>query len=602
MADQVDEIKQKIDIVALLSEYIELKKAGRNYKALCPFHSEKTPSFMVSPELQIFKCFGCGESGDVISFLQKYEGMDFYEALKFLARRVGVTLRPFKGRNLGEKENLYKINSLAAFFYHYVLLKHPKGKVAIDYLLRERGLKLDTIKTFQLGYSPNVPFAAKSFLVDKHKIPIKDLERVGLIYTKEGQSIDRFRGRVIFPLSDHRGNIVGFAGRIIPGGETEDVAKYINTPETEIYHKSRLLYGLNLTKAEIKKEKSAILVEGELDLISSWQAGIKNIVAIKGSSLTNEQVSLLKRYTDSLILALDSDLAGDAAARRGIEIAESEGFELRVVKLKGFKDPDEAVRKDPENFKKAIREAIGVWDFIIESVFERFRGGDGLRKAKISKELIPQLAKIKDRIVQAHYAEKVARKLEVPVEAVLEQVKKEGSYSKTFLETEAVEVQRPIPKKRRELLEERLLALAFRLNPKTLLKRKVLRLFSSPFAVKLLSELSSYAKKHKDFDPSLFAASLPGELVDGFIDIILKDLKGLEEEIPENLEREITLVEKEINILNVKERLKDCAKKIRELERQKDKKSELSLAQSEFGRLTKVLNELETGKFKGIIL
>ena len=196
MTDEVDEIKAKIDIVSIIGEHVELKKAGRNFKGLCPFHSEKTPSFVVSPEMQIFKCFGCGTSGDVYTFLQQYEGMDFYESLQFLAQKAGIKLKTRVGEK-SDKEKEYSINQLAAKFYHWVLLNHPKGKDALNYIKTERGLTLETIQAFQIGYSPDAPFAFKKFLVEKKKIPVRDLERVGLVYTREGRTFDRFRGRII---------------------------------------------------------------------------------------------------------------------------------------------------------------------------------------------------------------------------------------------------------------------------------------------------------------------------------------------------------------------------------------------------------------------
>ena len=343
MDDHVAQVKQKTDIVSLISEYIDLKKAGRNYRAPCPFHSEKTPSFMVSPELQIFKCFGCSESGDVYSFLQKYENMDFPEALKFLADRAGIKLTQAKFRKSGEKEKLYEINNLATKFYQYILLKHSAGKEALSYLTKGRGLRAATIKTFQLGFSPDVSDAVKKFLVDKKKFRSEDLARAGILYSGGGRPVDRFMGRVVFPLLDHRGNAVGFAGRTLPSKEKslpagKHMAKYINSPETPVYHKSNLLYGLNLTRSEIKSERQAVVVEGELDLISSWQVGVKNIVALKGSAFTQSQANLLSRFTKEVVLALDADIAGDMAARRGIAIAEAEGLEVKVARLGNYKD------------------------------------------------------------------------------------------------------------------------------------------------------------------------------------------------------------------------------------------------------------------------
>ncbi|KKR56946.1 MAG: primase protein [Candidatus Woesebacteria bacterium GW2011_GWC2_40_30] len=328
--NQIEEVKGS----AIIGERIELKKAGRNYKANCPFHGEKTPSFMVSPELQIFKCFGCDAKGDVFSFLEQYEGMEFPEALKYLADRAGVKLQKFQGGESSEKERLIEVNTQTLRFYNYLLLEHPVGKKALDYLMNQRGLKKETIQEFSLGYSPESSYSLKKFLVDKKKFTPSEVERAGIGIVRGSNLYDRFNGRVVFPLFDHRGNSIGFSGRVLPWDKRE-TGKYINSPETPLYHKSNVLYGLNLARGLIKKKKTAIVVEGELDLISSWQAGIKNVVAIKGSALTEEQVKLLSRFAQRFILALDSDMAGDAATRRGIKVASDMGVEIKVAEISG---------------------------------------------------------------------------------------------------------------------------------------------------------------------------------------------------------------------------------------------------------------------------
>ncbi len=596
MADQVDEVKQKTDIVSLISEYIPLKKAGRNYKALCPFHGEKTPSFMVSPELQMYKCFGCGEAGDVYSFLEKYDGMEFGEALRFLAERAGVRLTSYRPGETGDKERLFEINSLTSRFYNYILLGHRAGRGALEYLLKDRGLKLETIKTFQLGFSPDIPNVLRRFLVEKKKYSDQDMERAGLAILRDGRVFDRFRGRIIFPLSDHRGNIVGFAGRILPTASTE-LAKYINSPETPIYHKSNILYGLNFSKEEIKKEGNVIVVEGELDMISSWQAGIKNTVAIKGSALTEEQVRLLSRFSKKIILALDSDLAGDAAARRGVVIAQNQGLEIEVAKLGDFKDPDEAARKDPSGYKKFLESAVGVWDFIVASVFSRNEFGSGEGKAKISREIVPILASIPDKIVQAHYIEMVAAKLGVPASAVSEEVEEVGK------EKEEAKLEEIAPKKeekgRKQLLEERLLSLAFQSDPKVLLEPKISRLISTPLPKRMIEEYEKYSLSGKVFSPSDFAEGLPKEMVEGFAEMVLKDTEGIVED-KEALGREYDLVVRELNILKIRHGLEELGAKIRQFE-EREESAKLKEAQKKFGELSIKLSQLEEGG-GGIIL
>ncbi len=589
MSEQVDEIKSKNDIVTIIGERIELKKAGSKFKAPCPFHSEKTPSFVISPELQIFKCFGCGKSGDVITFLEEYEGMDFYEALKYLADRSGVVLKQLKGAEKGFKERYYEINQMVSRFYNYVLTKHPAGKKALQYITAERGLKMSTVEKFQVGYSPDEAFALRTYIIEKNKVTLKELETVGIVYMKGTVPIDRFRGRIIFPLYDHRGNIVGFAGRVLPNERNKELAKYINSPETPIYKKSKVLFGLNETRGEIKKLGEAIVVEGELDMISCWQAGIKNVVAIKGSALTEEQALLLSRYAKNLIIALDSDLAGNEAARRAILIAEKEGMEIRVVKLEKYKDPDDAARQDPEGLKKALNEAIGVWDYIIDSVFNKYKGETGDQKGKISKELVPILGSIEDKIVQAHYINFLAKKLQVPQEAVADQIK---TYSRGYVQQRpGIE---PALKKqlkdRRDILEERLLAVIFSLNSKYLDKREFSSLIKTPFTKRILEEYLNYTKENK-FNLSEFTAKLPQELRIGFTDLILKDANDQEDSTDDHLEKELHLIKKEIEIYDIKVKLEQLGQNIQNLEDEKDKEK-MEKSEMEFAVLTKKLQSL----------
>lgn len=591
MNDQVEEVKQKTDIVAVIGEHVNLKKAGSNFKGLCPFHSEKTPSFMVSPELQIFKCFGCGKAGDVFTFLEEYEGMEFYEALKILAERANIKLKQVGLEKRGIKERYYQINSWLAYFYHYVLLKHPRGKHALDYLLKERELKLETIKKFKLGYSPNIPLALKGYMVDKKKVSFDELTTLGIIYRKGTLSFDRFRGRVIFPLMDHRDNTIGFAGRILPEDKDKDLAKYINTPETPIYHKSQTLYGLSEVKGEIKREKKAVIVEGELDMLSSWQAGIKNVVAIKGSALTEEQVKLLSRFGKTVILALDSDIAGNEAAKKGIFIAQKKGFDVKVATLKDYKDPDDMARKDPEGLKEIINGAVNIWDFLINLSISRYGNDTGEEKAKVSKELIPILSGIEDKIVQSHYAGVMARSLGVSEKAVIDEIDRYTKNNSTEKFVADV-VNKEEKGDRREALEERLLSVSFRIDPMLLTKKVGKYTFRTPFASRLYEEFSKFQGKKKNFRLKKFKSFLPEELIDGFVKVVLTEIEGVDEESPERLKKEFDLLLRELKILTSKEKLKTLGEEISELEEKGDKKK-FKNAQENFAKVSKKLSELE---------
>ncbi len=462
--DQVEEVKGKIDIVELVGQYVALKKAGRNFKGLCPFHGEKTPSFMVNPELGIYKCFGCGEGGDAYSFLQKIEGMDFSEALSSLAKRVGVELisyKPSQGEQLREK--LLSINSLAAEIYQYMLGEHKLGVEALKYI-KERGLTSESIKKFRLGFAPNSWDFLYKFLTVKKKYSLDMVRKTGLVV--EGKNYDRFRNRIIFPLANPRGQVVGFAGRILPNPNEQIPnpnlgAKYVNTPETEVYHKGELLYGFDITRAEIKSAGICVVVEGEIDMIASWQAGVKNVVAIKGSALTEKQVELLSRMCDTIILGLDADMAGDKAARRGIEIAQKRGMFVKVVSFDGkYKDPGEMAIADSNLWKEVVAKAVGIYDFYISSAVKRY-DTSSQGKVRIVRELTPILAEIDDEIMKSGYVQKLAMVLDVREEDVRAQMAKAPNAlpaDATHQAFQAGKLQIP----RREILEEYVIELALK--------------------------------------------------------------------------------------------------------------------------------------------
>ncbi|MCJ7827973.1 DNA primase, partial [Patescibacteria group bacterium] len=422
--DQLDEIRQKVDIAEFIGEYTPLKKAGRNLKAPCPFHSENKPSFMVSPERQIFKCFGCGVGGDIFKFLMLIEGLEFGEAVRKLAERAGVALKKYRVSPEEEKKKKYfEVNDLATEYYHYLLTQHPAGKKALDYILG-RGITLKSLQEFKIGFAPLMWDGVQKYLVDKKKYSPQILEQAGLaLPNNRGGYYDRFRGRLMFPLRDYQGNICGFAGRVIPPA-SDDQAKYINSSETPVYQKSRLLYGLSLTRGQIRKQDQAVVVEGELDLISSYQAGVFNVVAIKGSALTEGQLILLKRYTKNLALALDADFAGNKAAQRGIELADKMGFAIKVVEVKGGKDPDEAAQKDPKGWCAQIKKAVSVYDYLFHFAFSSYDERSAEGKRQIGQFLVPILAKMTDGIVRGHYISLLAQRLRIREEAVVAEVEK----------------------------------------------------------------------------------------------------------------------------------------------------------------------------------
>jgi DNA primase len=523
----IDEIKSRLNIADFIGKRVTLKKTGRNFKGLCPFHNEKTPSFIVSPERESWHCFGCGKGGDILAFVMEYDHVDFVEALEELAELAGVKLT----RRAGEtpeaklKQKIFEVNHLASEYYQYVLTKHTLGGCAIEYL-KHRGVSDKSIKTFGLGYSPNSWDALSGYL-KKKGYEEELLEKAGLtIKRSSGGYYDRFRGRVMFTLKDHRGNVAGFSGRIMDKDAKE--AKYINTSETPVYIKGNVLYGLDVTKSAIQKENEAIVMEGELDLISSFQAGISNVVAIKGSALTEGHVNLIRRYTEKLAFALDSDMAGDAASRRGIEIADRAGLDMRVVILPSGKDPDEAVRENAAAVKKAIKEAIPIYDYFITSAVKRFDAGSAFGKKKVSEELLPILAKIENPIVQGHYIKKLAKTLDTSEETIMESMRR-------LSRGRGLTVQHPEKQEetttRSQKLETYLLALL--LQGKTidlfeeLTSRITLLDIANPAARKILDHLKSFLGENTVFLIKDFADSLPVELVPTLDEAFLWDIGDL---------------------------------------------------------------------------
>ncbi|MBI4091440.1 DNA primase, partial [candidate division WWE3 bacterium] len=417
-----EEIKNRLSIVEFVSSYVSLTKSGKNYKGLCPFHQEKTPSFMVSPELQIFKCFACGKAGDVFTFLMEIEGLDFVAAVKRLADKAGVKIELSGApRKKDRKDTILEINHLAAEFYHYLLLKHKVGEKALDYLKSERKLSDDTILSFKIGYSPNSWRSLHDFLVTRN-YRIEDLVSSGLVVSHEsGKAFyDRFRGRIVFPIKNISGEIVGFSARIL--GKEEP--KYINTPETEVFNKGSVLFALDKAKVSIKREGFVLLVEGQMDAIGAHQDGFVNTVATSGTSLTQEQLKVLKKLAPDIYFCFDSDAAGVEAAKRGIELAEGMDFNMKVVVIpKPFKDLDESLRSDFDGVKKALQNAVSLYDFYFIRALGKFSPDDPIGKKKIAEILVPVLGGIRNPIVKEYFVSKLAGTLAVSEGSVLAMIK-----------------------------------------------------------------------------------------------------------------------------------------------------------------------------------
>jgi len=582
MNDQVELVKSKIDIVEVIGERVQLKKAGRHFKGLCPFHSEKSPSFIVSAERQSFKCFGCQEGGDVLTFLQKYDGMSFLESLETLAKRVGVTLESYRPTSQDAyKKKLLEIASLAGEYYHYLLTKHQSGEEARNYL-KSRGIGSEAISQFNLGYAPNQWRSVSDFLILKKKYAPEDLEAVGLVIRKDAKSYyDRFRGRVMFPLKDHKGVVVGFSGRTLLKDEKE--AKYINSPETMLYSKSKMLYGLFENREYIRKENGIVLVEGELDMIPSWQVGVKNVAAIKGSAFTTEQAQLITRFTKNVAMSLDSDSAGQEAIKRAVIIAENMDLSIRVVQIKGGKDPGDVATSNPRSWREMVASAVLYWDFLIESAMTRNNPKTGEGARSISEEIVPALSLITNSVMRAHYVSELAKKLSVPEESIYSEINRSNKKKELNILKQTVSSIEKGQVSRREEVEEYLLALALQFFEKVQvdLPKVEIAWISTPSIAKVFERLLVWEVK-KEFKIQILASDLPPELQSILDTTYLKDLSRVEDPSKE-WERTMT----EIRGMYGRAELKKLSSEIADAEKKGEVTEEL---QSRFVTLSKSLS------------
>lgn len=413
MMSPTEEIKAKVDIVDLVGEYVKLTPAGLNHKARCPFHAEKTPSFMVSRDKGIWHCFGCSEGGDIFSFIQKAEGLDFPEALALLARRAGVVLRRDDPAIASQRTRLIELCELTTRFWQRVLQDSPSADAARQYV-HGRTLTDDTVEQWQLGYAPDQWSATLDFLVKKGFNP-EELFTAGLVIRREQGNgfYDRFRGRLMFPIRDHHGHVVGFSGRLLAADAKE--VKYVNTPQTPLFNKGHLLFGLDKAKNTIRHSKRAVLVEGNVDVVMSHQAGVTEAVATCGTALTADHLQLLKRYTDTLVLSFDQDSAGHTAAERAIALALQAGLNTRIVLLPAGEDPDSFIRHSgAEAWRAAVDSAVSVLEYAFQHHLTGANLQDATVKRTVAAKLLTAISNISNPIEQTHWLGRLADTLNVP--------------------------------------------------------------------------------------------------------------------------------------------------------------------------------------------
>jgi len=490
--DAVEDIKSRLSIEDVVSQYVELKRAGRNYKGLSPFTSERTPSFMVSPEKQIWHDFSSGKGGNMFSFVMEMEGLDFKGALELLARKAGVDLDQYHGRsssNNKEKARLHEVLELAAKFYQ---VQFKNSQSTIEYVSKKRRFSRETASEWLLGYSPNTGSALCDFLRKRGFSP-SEIKAAGLSAQRYSGMGDMFRGRLMIPLQDPQGQVIGFTARLLV--DDPNAPKYINTPQTLMYDKSRHVFGLHLAKETIRKCKYVVIAEGNLDVIASHQAGVRQVVATAGTALTEQHLKALGRFTGDIRLSFDADKAGLNATERAIPIASKVGVSLSIITIPSGKDPDELIRKDPSKWQEAIERPQYAVDWLIERYQNQLDISSAQGKRQFSDVVLRVVRDLQDQVEQEHYIAKVAELIGVSREALLSKLKKGESTIR--LKTKKTINQAP-DKVVREMIktENHLLALVL-LQPK-------LRTYLEPIKQGMLAEeqaraLFSFLEGHPDF-------------------------------------------------------------------------------------------------------
>jgi len=435
MADTVQQIKDRLTIVDVVSNYVKLERSGANLRARCPFHAERTPSFFVSPDRGTYHCFGCNVGGDIFSFVEQIEGLDFKGALKVLADKAGVTIEYSRGRkeDKDERERLFELLEVATIFY-----SSRMNDAALQYL-KERGLDKKTMHSFRLGFAGNEWSEASDYLKGK-KFTEKEILDAGLAKkTERGSLVDKFRNRIMFPIADSAGRIIGFSGRIFGEDASPEAPKYLNSPETVLFRKSRILYGFDKAKLAMRKHNCAVLVEGQIDLLASHQAGWGNTVAVSGTAFTPEHAALLKRMTENLVIALDADTAGIKAAGRAARAALQGGLNVKVAKLPSELDPADLILSagggsppgGKEAWSQVIREAKDIITFLLDTLEEHAKAKDIFRRS-VESIVLPFLSDVVSPIAREQYVREIAKRLNVSEQAVAEALEKQPTMTKAM--------------------------------------------------------------------------------------------------------------------------------------------------------------------------
>lgn len=508
--DAVDEVKARLNIEDVIGEYVTLKRAGRNWKGLSPFGNEKTPSFVVSPEKQIWHDFSSGRGGSVFNFVMEMEGVDFKGALELLARKAGVDLEQYRtvsgGRRGPDKERLYQINEAAAHFYQ---VQFSKNKVALEYVFKKRQFSKETALEWRLGYSPNTGDALVKFLASKGFTPA-EMKQAGVTAQRYSTPADMFRGRLMIPLQDPQGRVIGFTARLLE--DNPNAPKYINTPQTVLYDKSRHIYGLHLAKEAIRKKKFVVITEGNLDVIASHQVGVREVVATAGTAMTEPNLKALSRFTGDIRLAYDADKAGMNATERAIPIASRVKVSLSIISIPSGKDPDELIKQDAKLWEKVIHEPQYALDWLMERYQNLLDLTSAQGKREYSDVLLPVVRALADPVEQDHYLVAIAKTIGVSREALDSKLQQADVEQQRPLKRSKVSVQ-PIDRKIVEDLkaQDHFLAIML-LQPKT---REYLDMITPDMLFRDEAQaLLGFLKRHVDFSGDMATAKELKEVAD----------------------------------------------------------------------------------------
>jgi DNA primase len=597
MDSPIEEIKNRLNIVDVVGGYLKLQKTGANWRACCPFHNEKSPSFFVSPSRQMWHCFGCGKGGDVISFVQDIEGVEFGDALRTLAQRAGVELKPQspEWQNLKtERQGVYDVCDLSCRFFETQLEKSKTGQEAKRYLLK-RGMTEESISKWRLGFAPDTWQGLSDFLVGRG-YKREDAGKAGLAAKNQGGNFyDRFRGRIMFPVFDLNSQVVGFGGRIF--GDQKDgseTAKYINISNTSIYDKSRILYGLDNAKMEIRKKDSCILVEGYMDCILSHQAGVSNVVAASGTALTPWHLNLLKRYSQNLILSFDMDTGGNEASKRGVDLAQKEGFNIKMTIMPEGKDPaDVIVEQSGAAWQEVIEKTKPILEYFFNLAFVSYDPADIAGKKDIAKMLLPEIKKVSNNIEQNFWLQELSKRLKVreeDLEAELGKIKIENALYEQTSYGQAIPPKNSLSeicqKPRKELLEEELLVLILaRSQAIADVQQEMIEVFDLP-----IKDIISKIKE----DPQITQEDLQKQFkgVVGISDLLNRALlrSDIEKEQMEAFDEDFKACLDQIEKMQTKEVLGKLSFEIKDAERSGELERSKDLI-SQFNNLAKKLNK-----------